>query len=80
MITAIDYNFPSTACEQSNCEPHPADAMPQAEQHGHEKEDQVQISDQARERFSKKSSSNSGIRDEKDLSQECKQLLNHPLT
>lgn len=72
MISAIDNSFSSTACEHSNCEPHPVNAMPQDAQHGHEQKDQVQISDQARERFGENSSSDAGIKDEKDLSQEEK--------
>lgn len=72
MISAIDNSFSSTACEHSNCEPNPVNAMPQDAQHGHEQEDQVQISDQARERFGEKSGSDTGIKDEKDLSQEEK--------
>ena len=70
MIAAINNNFSFAPCAQSNCEPQPIQGQPDGDRGARKKEDQIRISDQAREQFDAQAKSNSAIKNEKDLSEE----------
>lgn len=72
MITAINNNLPATSCAQTNCEQQSVQNNSIRTQHPPAIEDQVRISEQAREHLKSLEENNPAIKSEKNLGVEDK--------